>query len=77
MKYGVLSIDVAVQVDLDQHGGGHLAARTCRRVDQEVMLRTRDAGRDVGEDHVVPAVDGDQAIERGQIDTEPLSTRPR
>ncbi|MNL85378.1 hypothetical protein D3C87_2136640 [compost metagenome] len=33
------------------------------------MLGPRDAGRDVGEDHVVPAVDGDQAIERGQVDT--------
>ena len=58
----------AVQVDLHQGRGGDLAEIPPVGIDQEVVLRPRDAGRDVGEDHVVPPVQRHQAIERRQID---------
>ena len=38
------------------------------------MLRSRHARRDVGEDHVVPAVQRDQPIERRQIDAALVET---
>jgi hypothetical protein len=59
---------VAIQIDLDQAGGGDLAEPQPIRIDQEVVLRTRHARRDVGEDQVVPALQRRQTIERGQID---------
>ena len=36
-------------------------------VDQEVVLGTGDARREVGEDQVVPAVVGDEAIAGGEV----------
>ena len=46
--------DLAVEVDLHQIRGGDFAVVQAERVDQEVMLRTRHAHRDVVEDHLGP-----------------------
>ena len=57
---------VALQVDLDQIGGGHFLEHQPIGVDQEV-LGTGNLGRHVGEDHVIPAMHRDQAVAGGQI----------
>ena len=68
MKDAGLLLDGALEIDLDERGGGDLAKEEAIGVDQEVMVRPRNAGRDVGVDHVVPAVQGDKPIERRQFD---------
>ena len=61
---------VAVDVDLHQARRGDLLEQQAVRIDQEVMLRPRHARRDVREDHVVPAVQCDQPVGRGEIDAD-------
>ena len=60
--------DVAVQIDFDEGGGGNLLEEVTIWVDQEMMLRARDPVGDMGEDHVVPAVEGRQTVQGGEID---------
>jgi hypothetical protein len=62
---------VAVRIDLDQRRGGDLLEEQAVGVDQEVVLRPRDPGRNVGEDHVVPAVQGHGPVERGEFHARP------
>ena len=57
----------ALKVDLDQIGRGDFVEHQAIRVDQEVMLRPRQAHRDVGEDQVGHAKVRDQAIAGGQF----------
>jgi hypothetical protein len=58
---------VAGLVDFDQAGGGDLVKHQPERIDQEVF-GARDLGGNVGEDQIVPAMQGDQAITGGEID---------
>jgi hypothetical protein len=43
------------KIDLDQTGGGDLAEHQSVRIDQEMMFRPGQAGRDMGEDQIIPA----------------------
>ena len=61
---------VALLVDLDQAAGGDLVKHQPVGVDQEMVLRPGDAGADVGEDQVAPAVGGYQAVAGGQVDAQ-------
>ena len=63
---------VALHVDLHQRRGGDLFEQKTVGIDQEVVLRTRHAGGDVGEHHIVPAVNRDQPIGGCEI----LANRP-
>ena len=60
--------DVALYVDLDQARGGDLLVDHAVEVDEEMILRARDARRDVIVDQVGHAVLVDQAIAGGEID---------
>ncbi|MNN32400.1 hypothetical protein D3C81_1461220 [compost metagenome] len=53
---------LAVEVDLHQAGGGDLVEHQPIRIDQEVMFRSRQAHRDVGEYQVAHAEMRDQAV---------------
>jgi hypothetical protein len=55
-------------VDLHQRRRGDLVEHQPVRVDQEVVLGTRDARADVREDQVAPAVGGDEAVAGGKVD---------
>jgi hypothetical protein len=59
---------VAVQIDLHQARRRDLLEHESVRVDQEVMVGTRHARRDVGVDQVVPAIQSDEAIAGGEVD---------
>jgi hypothetical protein len=59
--------DIPVKIDLHQRGCCDLVEEIAVWIDQEVMLRTRHAGRDMGEDHVVPAIEGDQPVKGGKL----------
>ncbi|MNT46403.1 hypothetical protein D3C72_1830410 [compost metagenome] len=66
--------DVAVQIDLHQRRGCNFIEIPAVGIDQKMMLRPWHAGRDMGEDHVVPAVQSHQPIQGGQFDPRlPLS----
>ncbi len=65
---GALHHDVTVKIDLHQGRGGDLLEIQAERVDQEVMLRARHAGGDMGEDQVVPLLQGHQPVERREVD---------
>ena len=65
---GRLLDDVPVKIDLDQAGRRHLLEIPAVGVDQEMMLGSRNARRDMGEDHVVPPVQGHQPVEGRQLD---------
>ena len=58
------------EVDLDQAGGGDLLEEHAVGIDQEVILRPGDAGRDVSEHQVVPTVQRHQPIACGEIDSQ-------
>jgi hypothetical protein len=58
---------VAGDVDLDQARSRDLVEHQAVRIDEEV-LGPGDLRRDVGEDEIVPAEQGDEAIRRGEID---------
>lgn len=58
---------LAAGIHLHQAGGGDLVEHQAERVDQEV-LGARHLGRDVGEDQVVPTVQGDQPVAGSEID---------
>ena len=60
--------DVAFEIDLDQIGGGDLVEHQAIGIDQKMMFGPRHARRQMGEDHVGPAVVVDQAIGGRQID---------
>ena len=60
--------DIAVQIDLHQRRRRDLLEQKSIGVDQEVMLRAGNSGRDVGVDQIIPAVEGHQPVERGEID---------
>src|SRR5208337_3066440 len=57
-----------LQVDLDEIRGRHLLEHEAVGVDEEVMVAARNAGRNVGEDEVVPAVSGDEPVAGGEVD---------
>ena len=61
---------VAGLVHAYQAGSGDLVEHHAVGIDQEVMLVAGDAGRQVGKDQVVPAVQGDQPVGGGQIHTQ-------
>ena len=58
----------AGQVDLDQAGGGDFMKHQAVGVDQEI-IGARHLGGNMGEDQIVPAMQGDQPITGGQVDT--------
>jgi hypothetical protein len=62
---------LAVEIDLDQTGRGDLAEHQAVRIDQKVMLGSGKAGRDMGEDQIVPAEHGDQSIARRKVYAQP------
>ena len=68
----VVEHHLAVEVDLDETGSGDFVEQEPVRIDQEVRCRSRHPGREVREDHVVPAVVRDEAICCGEI----LAHRP-
>ena len=57
-----------LDIDLHQAGGGDLLEHHVVGIDQEMVFRPRHAGGKVGEDQVVPAIERDEAIGRGEID---------
>ena len=59
---------VAVEVDLDQARCGDLIEHQAVGVDQEMMLRPRQACGDMRIDQIVPAIIGDQTVARRKID---------
>ena len=59
---------VAVEIDLDQAGGGDLVEHQPVGIDQEMMFRSRHARGDVGIDQIIPAIMRDQPIAGGEID---------
>jgi hypothetical protein len=66
---GLVGIDlVALEVDLDERGRRHLLVHQPERVDQEVVLRPRHPGRDMGVNQVVVTHAGEGAIDRRQPD---------
>jgi hypothetical protein len=68
-KVGRLLEDGALAVDLNQRRGGDLVEPQAVGIDQEVVLRSRHAGGDVGVDHVVPPEERRKPVERGQVDS--------
>ncbi|MNP51903.1 hypothetical protein D3C76_1462580 [compost metagenome] len=60
--------DAAIDVDLDQVGGGDFVEQQAKGVDQEVLVRPWHAGREVRVDMVGPAKQRRQAIGGGQLD---------
>ncbi len=67
---GTVHDDVPLEVHLDQGRRRHLIEIDAEGVDQEVVLGPRDAGRDVGEDQVVPALQRRQPVERREVDAD-------
>ena len=61
---------VALLVHFDQAAGGDLVKHQPIGVDQKMVLGAGDAGADVGEHQVTPAIGGHQAVARCQIDTQ-------
>ena len=59
--------DVAVDIDLHQIGGPHVLEVDPVFVDQEMMVRPREAGAEVGVDEVGPAMIRHEAIQRGEV----------
>ena len=59
---------VTVGVELDQRGGGDLLVQETIGVDQEMLVRPRDARGDPGVDQVRPAKPVDEPIARRQFD---------
>ncbi len=60
--------DIAVQIDFYQGRRCNFIEIPAVGINQKVMLRSRHAGRDMGEDHVVPPVERHQTIESRQFD---------
>src|SRR5262245_60732923 len=62
-------LDLAtLEIDLDETRGGDLLEEVSVGIDQEVMLRTRHARRDVREHEIVPAKERHQPVAGGQVD---------
>ena len=59
---------IAADVDLDQRRGGHFLEHQIVRVEQEMMLGSRNPRRQMGEDEVVPAVMRDHPVGGGEVD---------
>src|SRR5882757_8936308 len=57
----------AVQVDAHEIRGPHILEVHAELIDQEMMLRPRKAGADMGVDEVGPAVVRDEPVERGEV----------
>ena len=68
-EIGRLLNNCAVQIHLDQGRRRDFFEEDAVGVDQEVMVRARDAHRDVGEDRIVPAVQRDQSVKCGELNT--------
>ena len=64
---GRLDDRMALDIDLDERGGGDLLEHQVVGVDEEVMLRPRHPRREVGEDDVIPAIQRHQPIGGGEI----------
>ena len=65
--YSVRADLVTLKIELDETGGSDLAEHQYGRIDQEMMFRTRHAGRDMGEDQIIPSEHGDDAITRSKV----------
>ena len=63
--------DVPPQVDAHQVRRGHLGVVQAEGVDQEVLVRTGDADRDVVVDQLGPAEHGEDPVAGGQVDPQP------
>ncbi|MCY1185107.1 hypothetical protein D9M73_258580 [compost metagenome] len=63
---------MAIEVDLDQIGRGDFVEHQPVGVDQKVMLRPRNAHRDVGEDQIGHAKVRDQPVTGCQLLTQAL-----
>ena len=61
---------LAVEIDLDEARRGDLVERHAVRIDEEVVLRSGNARRDVREDQIVPAVQRDEPVARGEVDAQ-------
>jgi len=66
----VVEQNVAVQVDLHQTRRRDFLKQHPIRIDKEGVLGAGHPRRNVGEDQVVPAVQGDEAVAGGKIDPE-------
>jgi hypothetical protein len=55
-EIGAIVNDIAIAIDLDQARGRNLVKQQAVRIDQELILVTRQARGDVGMDQVRPAV---------------------
>src|ERR1051326_4574357 len=62
--------DATVEIDLHHARRRNLFEHHAVRIDQEVMLRPGHARRDVCEDEIIPAVNGDETIGRREIHTD-------
>src|SRR2546425_13350661 len=65
---GRVEQDLAVEVELDEARGVHLIVEQAVGIDEEGVVIARDAGRDVVGDHLVHAVEMDEAVRRGEVD---------
>src|SRR6266704_2869383 len=65
---GGIEQDLAVEVELDEARGVHLLVEHAVGIDEEGVVLARHPGRDVVGDHLVHAVEVDQAVRRGEID---------
>jgi hypothetical protein len=65
--YGDVQDDAAVDVDLDQARGRDLLEQHPVGIDEEMVLRARDARGDVREHQVVPAEHRDQAVRGREV----------
>ncbi len=55
------------RIDHDQAGGGDLVEHQAVGIEQEAVLLTRQARRQMSEDEIVHAKMGEQAVGRGEI----------
>lgn len=67
-----IAVDLAVDIDLDQAGGGDFVEAQTEGVDQEGAVLARHAGGDVGIDQVVPAAARGETVGSGEIDAQRL-----
>ena len=59
--------EVAVKVDFDQAGGGHFVVAEAVGVDQEVVVGSGDAQRDVAVDEFAPAEGVEDSVGGGEL----------
>jgi len=56
-----------VLIDFDETAGSDLVEHQPIGVDEEVVLRPGNAGADMSEDQIAPAIQGDQPVAGGEV----------